>query len=177
MVIVSDTNILSSLAAANALPLLSQLFPGDTIYIPPAVEQELQTALAFGRHHVERILAALDAGMICRMELTVAERAQMAVLPSHLHAGERESIVLCQARKGLFLTNDRRAIRFCEAQAIQVVDLVVLLRSLWTRQIVTQDEVKEMVAAMAQIEHLTLSEFQRTFLFAPHRPHQRNRKP
>lgn len=85
--------------------------------------------------------------------------------------------MLCQARKGLFLTNDRRAIRFCEAQAIQVVDLVVLLRSLWTRQIVTQDEVKDLVAAMAQIEHLTLSEFQRTFLFAPHRPHQRNRKP
>lgn len=176
MVIVSDTNILSSLAAANALPLLLQLFPDDTIYIPPAVEQELQTALAFGRRHVERVLAALTAGMICRIELTVAERAQMATLPSHLHAGEREGIVLCQARKSLFLTNDRRAIRFCEAQAIQVVDLVVLLRSLWTRQIVTQDEVKEMVAAMAQIEHLTLSEFQRTFLFAPHRPHRRNRK-
>ena len=52
---------------------------------------------------------------------------------------------------------------------------MVLLRSLWTRQIVTQDEVKEMIAAMAQIEHLTLSEFQRTFLFAPHRPHRRNR--
>lgn len=100
----------------------------------------------------------------------------MDTLPAHLHAGEREGIVLCQARKCLFLTNDRRAIRFCETQAIQVVDLVVLLRSLWTRQIVTQDEVKEMVAAMAQIEHLTLSEFQRTFLFAPHRP-RRNRQP
>ena len=130
MVIVSDTNILSSLAAADALPLLLQLFPDDTIYIPPAVEQELQTALAFGRRHVERVLVALTAGMICRIELTAVERSQMATLPSQLHAGEREGIVLCQARKSLFLTNDRRAIRFCEAQAIQVVDLVVLLRSL-----------------------------------------------
>lgn len=79
----SDTNILSSLAAANALPLLSQLFPDSTIYIPSAVEQELQMALAFGRRHVEPVLAALSAGLLCRIELTVTERAQMATLPSH----------------------------------------------------------------------------------------------
>jgi hypothetical protein len=39
MAVVSDTNIPSSFAAANALHLLPKLFQGDTLYIPPAVEQ------------------------------------------------------------------------------------------------------------------------------------------
>jgi len=176
MVIVSDTNILSSLAAADALPLLPQLFPGDTIHLPPAVEQELQTALGFGKRHVERVFEALDAGAIHHIELTPTERSHMTMLPSQLHAGEREGIVLCQIRKCLFLCNDRRAIRYCEANAIQVVDLIILLRLLWVRRIVTQDEVKDLIDAMAQVEHLTLSDFQRTLLFAPHPLRKRGRK-
>lgn len=175
MVIVSDTNILSSLAAADALSLLSQLFPDDTIHIPPAVEQELQAAFDFGKRHVERIFAALDAGVIHLIELTTAERVHMTTLPSQLHAGEREGIVLCQVRKCLFLCNDRRAIRYCEANSIQVVDLIIVLRLLWVRQIVTQDEVKDLIDAMAQVERLTLSDFQRTLIFAPHPSRKRGR--
>jgi predicted nucleic acid-binding protein len=130
MVIVSDTNILSSLAAADALLLLSQIFPNDTIHIPPAVEQELQAALAFGKQHIDRIFVAIQIGAFHRIELTVTERLRMATLPSRLNAGEREGIVLCQARKLLFLCNDRRAIRYCEANAIEVAALTTILRLL-----------------------------------------------
>lgn len=45
MLVISDTNILSSLAAGQGFHLLSRLFPGKVIYIPPAVQKELQAGL------------------------------------------------------------------------------------------------------------------------------------
>jgi predicted nucleic acid-binding protein len=176
MIVVSDTNILSSFAATNALFLLSQAFPNDTIHIPPAVEQELQVALAFGKQHIERIFTAIENGAFHRIELTDAERLRMATLPSRLNAGEREGIVLCQARKLLFLSNDRRAVRYCETNAIEVAALTTILRLLWVRQIVTQDEVKALIEVMIKVERLELTDFQRALIFAPHRSPRRGRK-
>lgn len=170
MVIVSDTNILSSLAAADALSLLAQLFPDDTIHIPPAVEQELQTALAFGKQHIARVFTALENQTLHRIELTDDERFRMAILSPRLHAGEREGIVLCQVRKLLFLCNDRRAIRYCEANAIDVVDLTTVLRLLWIHRVSTQDEVKHLIEVMVQVERLALTALQRALIFAPHQP-------
>jgi predicted nucleic acid-binding protein len=110
MIIISDTNILSSFASADALNLLPKLFPHKTIHIPPAVIEELQTALDHGQTHVERVFNALSAGEIQRIELTGDERVLMTTLPSKLHDGEREGIVICQTRKSPFLSNDRRAV-------------------------------------------------------------------
>lgn len=176
MIIVSDTNILSSFAATDALFRLSQAFPNDTIHIPPAVEQELQAALVFGRQHIERIFTAIQIGAFHRIELTSAERLRMATLPSRLNAGEREGIVLCQARKLLFLSNDRRAVLYCETNAIEVANLTTILRLLWVRQIVTQDEVKALIEAMIKVERLALTDFQRALIFAPYHPRRRSRK-
>ncbi len=176
MVIVSDTNLLSSLAAANALFLLLQLFPDDTIHIPPAVEQELQTALAFGKQHIKRVFATLERGTFHRIELTIEERLRLTTLPRQLHAGEREGIVLCQARKVLFLCNDGRAIRYCKANSIKAIDLPTILRLFWIRQVTTKDRVKALIEEMVQIERLTLSDSQRTMIFAPHHPRERKQR-
>jgi len=176
MLIVSDTNILSSLAAADALSLLSQLFPDDTIHIPPAVEQELQTALAFGKWHITRVLSALESGALQRVELTSAEQRRMAALPPRLHAGEREGIAICQVRELPFLCNDRRALRYCEANAIEVFDLATILRLLWVSQINTQSEVKNLIDIMVKVERLALTDLQRRLIFAPHHPRRRSRK-
>ena len=176
MVIVSDTNILSSLASADALDLLAPLFHGDTIHIPPAVEQELQVALDYGNAHVERVFQALEAGDIQRIELTDAERLLMATLPAKLHAGEREGIVICQVRKHLFLSNDRRAVRYCDANDIEAISLPFLLRSQWINRILSQHEVRELINTMATVEKLILKKTHHDFIFAPRRPRRRRRK-
>ncbi|MEN8220679.1 MAG: hypothetical protein ABFS56_30870 [Pseudomonadota bacterium] len=166
MAIVSDTNILSSFAAADALHLLPKLFQGDTIYIPPAVEQELHKGLDYGQKHIELIF--LQVGDIQVLHLTDAERSLIASLPAKLHAGEREGIVLCQKRAHLFLSNDRRAIRYCQAYDIDALSLEILLRFLWTREIVSLSEVRTLIETMAAVENLTLSQRQRAIIFAPH---------
>ncbi len=40
MIVISDTNILSSFAAGNALPLLFRLFSQTDFTIPPAILEE-----------------------------------------------------------------------------------------------------------------------------------------
>jgi len=184
MAVISDANILSSLAAADALDLLIELFPRDTIYIPPAVEQELQVALDYGKTHVKRVVQALKNREIWRIELTEAERVLMTTLPANLQASKQEGIVICQARKHLFLSNHRRAIRYCDANDIQVINLSVLLRSLWTKDILSRDQVRDLIETMAAVEKLTLKESQHDFIFAdppppppsPRRRHHRRHR-
>lgn len=64
MPVVSDSNILSSLAAADALDLLTLLFHGGKIFIPQAVEQELHTGLIYGASHLQYIFDAIRNGDI-----------------------------------------------------------------------------------------------------------------
>jgi len=71
--IVSDTNILSSLAAANALARLQQLFARSMLSIPPAVREELRTAVERGRTYLEPLVIAITAGEILLLELTEDE--------------------------------------------------------------------------------------------------------
>jgi predicted nucleic acid-binding protein len=93
--IVSDTNILSSLAAANALPRLQRLFARSTLCIPPSVRDELRIAVERGRIYLEVLTTAMAAGEIPVLELTEAEHTLVTTLPRKLGMGECEAIALC----------------------------------------------------------------------------------
>ena len=95
MTIVSDTNILSSLAAVNALALLQELFSRSMLSIPPAVRDELQTAIKRGKTYIEPLVIAITTGEILLLELTEDEQSLTATLPRKLNTGEREAIALC----------------------------------------------------------------------------------
>lgn len=176
MLIISDTNILSSFAAADALSLLIDCFSAYTLHIPPAVEEELTVALTYGKTHVARIFQALDAGDIQRITPTEAERQLIPALPRKLNAGEGEGIVICQTRGLPFLSNDRRAVSYCNKNGIRAIPLVVVLRSLWTKKILSKQEVRELIETMAKVEKLTLNQTQRDAIFGSRRRHRRRRK-
>ena len=176
MTIVSDANILSSLAAADALDLLPQVFVGDDIFIPQAVQQELQAGLTYGKSHLNRIFQAISLGEIQVLHLTAHERALTIPLPRKLHAGEREGIILCQVRKHLFLSNDKRATRYCQANGISSVNLEAFLRLLWVRGILSQKEVKGLINTMQTVEGLILKKSQLDKIFAPRRRRRRRRR-
>ncbi len=55
MLIISDTNILSSLAAGESLALFFRLFSKTTIYIPVAVQRELQIGLDKGKPYLKQV--------------------------------------------------------------------------------------------------------------------------
>lgn len=166
MLVISDTNILSSLAAGEALPLLFRLFPSATIYIPPAVHGELQTGLAYGQTHLAPILQAIG-GKLQILSLSENEQELAQGLPKKLNAGEREAIALSKNRQGRLLSNDKQAVRCCRQHGINVIDLPLVLRLLWARKIVPQTEVKIIINKMKMVENLQLSQNALKIVFAP----------
>ena len=168
MPVVSDANILSSLAAADALGLLARLFRGDKILIPQAVERELQAGLTHGAFHLQRIFHAIHNSEIQVLHLTEVEQAQTTALSPKLHAGEREGIVLCQLHNYLFLSNDKRATQYCLATGIKTLNLEAFLRALWVQQIQSQQDVKTLLQTMQTVEKLVMTPEQLAKIFAPY---------
>lgn len=167
MFVISDTNILSTLAASAALPLLHSLYQERLLAIPPSVEDELRAALADGKTHIQLVLDAIATGEIRVIQLSAEEEGWTFTFPFKLGAGEREAIALAITRKAVLLTNDKEAISYGAQKGLVVVSLVSLLRSLWTEQLVSQDEVRQLIKAANEIERLRLSPNQLSVIFEP----------
>lgn len=168
MIVISDTNILSSFAAGNALLLLLRLFAQTEIYIPSAVLEEMQVALGRGRSYLNVVFEAVAVNQIIVLPLAADEEVLLSLLPRKLNAGERQAIILAQQHHGILLSNDQRAVRYCEQQGIRSLDLIDILRLLWTRKIISQRDVHRLIEEMQRVEHLTLTAEQRAIIFGPH---------
>lgn len=175
MLIISDTNILSSLAAGDALPLLFRLFPNNVIYIPPAVQQELQVGLERGQAYLQMTLDAVTEGQLQVLPLSDREQHLAEQLPRKLNLGEQEAIALTQSRRARLLSNDKRVVRYCQTHQLKVVDLADVLRLLWTRRVITHAKVEQLITRMQQVENLVLSQVDRDKIFAPI-PRRRHRR-
>ena len=166
MIVISDTNVLSSLAAGDSFPVLLRLFARSKLAIPPCVQRELQAGLEQGNIYLQPIIQAVLTQKIEVVPLS-AEAEQLAFgYPAKLDEGEREAIALAQTRKAILLSNDRAAIRYCQQHSIRVIGLVTILRLLWT-DVMLQDEVRGLIEKMAQVENLSLTLQQVTEIFAP----------
>jgi predicted nucleic acid-binding protein len=98
-------------------------------------------------------------------------------LPPKLNAGESEAIALCQNGKLPLLSNDKRAIRYCNNHGINVTDLPTVLNLLWTRGVIKKKEVDVLIDKMERRENLKLTSSQRTKVFAsPPRRRRRRRR-
>jgi predicted nucleic acid-binding protein len=158
--------VVSSLAAGDAVHLLSRLFFHSTPCIPPAVYQELQAGLDRGKAYLEPVLQAIATNEIQVLPLSDPAQRLIQTLPQTLGTGEREAIVLAQTQRAALLSNDKRAIRYCQEQGIRAIDLPNLLRLLWTRRIISPSEVDQLITKMEQVENLTLTQSQRSNIFA-----------
>ena len=103
------------------------------------------------------------------MPLSLEEEQLTQAYPERLNLGERQAIALARTRNAVLLSNDTRALRYCQQQSIPTMNLVGILRLLWVRQILSQDEVRTLMTKMEQGENLVLVSAQRTEIFAPRR--------
>lgn len=167
MIVISDTNILSSLAAGDALVALVTLYKQPRLIIPPAVLTELQAGLAAGKAHLQLVLAAVQLRQIEVLALSAEEERLTFTYPGKLGAGEREALALAQSRRALLLTNDGEALRYCLQRKLKAVGLNNLLRSFWTANVLSPAEVRALIARMEQVEGLRLKPAQLAKIFAP----------
>jgi predicted nucleic acid-binding protein len=168
VIIISDTNILSSLAAGDSLPSLLKLFAKAKIAIPFSVKDEIQVGFNKGQIYLETVLQAIETNNIEVLELSAEEELLIFNYPNSLNEGERDAIALAQTRKATLLCNDKRAIQYCKQRGISVINLVTIFRLLWTRKIITQDETRSLIARIEQTENLQLTHAQYSEIFAPY---------
>jgi predicted nucleic acid-binding protein len=167
--VVSDTNILGSFAAADALPSLFAVLVTDVITIPPAVEAEIQAGVVRGAAHLRQLLDMVADGRLVVVTLDELALALAATLPRKLNAGEREAIGLAAQQQAVLLTNDRRALNYCTTTQIATLDLKQLLRGLWVRKVVTRADVQTMIARMERVDRSVFLERDLQQIFAPRR--------
>jgi predicted nucleic acid-binding protein len=160
--VASDTNILGSFAAADALPSRFAVLVTDVITIPPAVEAEIEAGVARGAAHLQQLLDMVAGGRLVVVTLA-------ATLPRKLNAGEREAIGLAAQQQAVLLTNDRRALSYCTTAQIATLDLKQLLRGLWVRKVVTRADVRTMIARMERVDRTVFLERDLQQVFAPRR--------
>lgn len=167
MIVVSDTNILSSFAAGDAFPLLLRLFARSQVCVPPSVHQEIQAGFDKGNAYLDLVLRAIASGQIDVLTLSSAEAQALRAYPQKLNLGERQAIALAHSHHATLLSNDKRAVRYCLQQQIRVVNLVDILRLLWLYDIASRDEVRTIIEKMQIVENLTLTPAQQAVVFAP----------
>ena len=166
MIVISDTNILSSLAAGEALPALLELFASSALWIPPAVFQELQVGLDGGKTYLTSVFQVLADQQIAVVALSKDAEALLPHYPPRLNLGECQAIALAQTHKALLVSNDKRAIRYCQSQNLPVLNLENILRQLWVRKILTRTAVKQIIEQMARTEQLIIPPERQAEIFA-----------
>jgi predicted nucleic acid-binding protein len=114
VIVISDTNILSSIAAGDSLPALFQLYAKSKLVVPPAVKLELQAAVDQGSSYLIPVMDAIVNPRIAVVFLSAEEEVRSFSHSISLGEGEREAIALAQTRKATLLCNDRDAIRYCK---------------------------------------------------------------
>lgn len=170
MIVVSDTNILSSLAAGNAFPALCQPFAPSPLWIPSAVFQELLAAMDRGKPYLAPVFQAITDQQILIITPSEAEEQLLQHYPPGLNLGERQAIAITQTRKALFLSNDMRAVRYCRSQTLSVLTLENILRQLWVRNILSRAKVKQVIEQMAEVEKLVVPAERQAIIFAAYSP-------
>ena len=127
------------------MDLLFALFAEDELGVAPAVYAELVVGVREGREFLQPALEMVESGELTLVVLTAKEVVQRLGLPTSLDAGEAESIALCQSRGAALVTNDRRARNFCQAEGLEVFDLIDVLRALWKLRVCSKQKVRQLV--------------------------------
>jgi predicted nucleic acid-binding protein len=145
-VTVADTNIVSTFARVNALPVLVRLL-GEVLHITSGTYNELRKAVEVGCSFLEPVLSGIPSqGELNLVELIQQEILALPNLPPSFGLGEAESVAVCLHRPGTrLLTNDKRARNYAREQCIPCLDLPEILRALWVRKVLTKKKVKQLI--------------------------------
>ncbi len=160
---VADTSVLSSFAAARGLALILAALQTETIFIPLAVQQEIEAGLSHGVVHLQAVVDLTTKGVLRVLEVEPADQECLATLPTGFGIGERAAIALCQRYRATLLCNDRLVQCYCAQHDLPCLDLARLLRLLWLKELATQAKVKTMIVRMEKVEQLIFTETDRVF--------------
>lgn len=128
--ILLDTNIISTFSKIGKFELLYDVFNKEILYLSPNVFEELKRAKDKGYSFVDRIFELILKKKLQIISLNQTEMLKTIKIPNSLAAGEKDSIVLCKERDGIFVTNEKKVINYCKKEQINYFDLRDILKAM-----------------------------------------------
>lgn len=152
MDVVIDTDILSTFCKINKHELLLRLFKKSNILIAPSVYKEIRKAEQLD------LLRYSPPRQFSRIKLDPIERK----LVKEIHAkrklgqGDCECLIIAKQRKCLLLTNDQEAQQEADSLLIDYIDLPLILRELWKTNLMTREQVAELVKEIETKDNIVI---------------------
>ncbi len=148
MNILFDTDILSTFAKAGAIQLIENLYSDDELYITPTILEELKVPKEFGYDFPDQILDSERFKIITLNEIETKKFKSELLTQDKLHKGEIEALIICKNRGYTFSSIDSEALKWAKAKNIVVINLHSILKALWYFNILSKQEVKELINKM-----------------------------
>lgn len=141
-----DTDILSIFSKIQRLPLLFAVFEQDVLNIAAAVENEIAVGVSKGFPFANALMELQTQKLLQTHHPTTADEEFMLSLPDTLGAGERESMAICKRLTAFLASNERRVMHHCQVNGIRCTNLDEILRTLWELEILTESDVRKVIA-------------------------------
>lgn len=140
-----DTDVLSTFAKIQRLPLLFAVFNQELLHIAFAVENEIKMGASQGFRFAQDITDLLTQKRIQTHRSLPTDDTFIKSLPQTLAAGERESMAICKRLDAIFASNERRVKHHCQTNSIRCINLLEILRALWELEILSQADVRKII--------------------------------
>ncbi len=144
MMILIDTNILSTFGAIDALHLLFLVFEGE-ISITTNVFNEVKKAQKLGYAYAEKVLALVAQERLKMVSPTDEEAIFISQLPKSFGSGELDSVAIARYRKAILVTNEKRVLNYCHRLSIETMTLNSFLKFLWKQGILSKSDVEKLI--------------------------------
>jgi len=159
MIAVADADVLSMFGKAGGLKFLKRAFPD--ISIPPEVYRELLRARDIGYDFVDAIIKEVKVLNLTENEFQEFEIALKN--ERYLQSGELQAVVICKNRKGVLLSNDKKAGNYCNSKGIIYFDVKGILRAIYLKNIADEDDIKEIIRAIEERDNTRIKNAEEIF--------------
>ena len=163
MIILLDTNIISTFSKIKKLELLYGVFNTDVFYISPNVSNEIMIAKEKGYVFVNLVADLLQKKKIISLTLTSEEETKVNKLPLSFSKGERDSLVICKERNGIFATNERKVINYCKKHNIAYFDLRDILKALYMFMKLSKNELSKLIKDIEEKDNIIIKDKKEIF--------------
>lgn len=163
MMIIADTNILSSFLTVSRVSELLLALKTNRLYIPQAIYQEISTGAAHGRFSHEAWSTSIQSQPFVVVDMTPTQIALAETMPASLAHAERHAIAMALDTKSRLLTNDRRAVSYCRELGILCLNLSNILRLLWQSDVCTKEQVRTIMHQMTALEGIIFKNAEAVF--------------
>lgn len=159
MIIIIDTDFLSSLLKINRLEIVRDLFKEENVHIPVAVLNEV------AKTELIADLVSKDWVKVRKVKEEDLRKLERDKEFANLGSGEKECIVLCkQIRGSILLISDNKARKIANKNNIIVVNIPAVLLACKQMKILNTEDIVAIIRDLKEKDYYEFSEEERNRL-------------